>query len=197
MSGNLGRVAAQMAAVNGIQAQGINCLSTEKVVVNNAGIIKSEQDYVTGLITTADSQYDGVTGTQVFLKSYSNLETGLGWNFTGIEPVWNVTYSNGYPIFNWLYNRGDYALIDGHSELTLVKSISATPEIRIKIMDRTIQLISAVMMQSVSVYNTLGAQLISFSTPCYESTIQLPGKGIYIVKAIVNKSVVTDKISLN
>jgi len=197
MTGNLGRIAGQMTAINGIQAQGVNCRSAENVVVNNAGIIKSEQDYITGLITTADSQYDGVTNTRAFLSNYSNLETILGWNFTSVDTVWNATFSNGFPIFNWLYNRSDYALIDGHSELTSVKSISATPEIRIKIVDRTIQLISQELMQSISVYNTLGAQLVYFSTPCYESTIQLPGKGIYIVKAIVNKSVVTDKISLN
>lgn len=197
VSGNTGRIAAQMTSVNGIQAQGINCLSTEKVVVNNAGIIKSEQDYIAGPITIADSQYDGNTGTHAFLSSYSNLETGLGWNFTGTDPVWNVTFDSGYPIFNWLFNRGDYALIDGHSSLTSVKSIQTNPFAGIKITHHTIHLNSTDRIQSVSVYNTLGNQLVNLTTPGYESTIQLPGNGIYIIKVLINNSVVNNKISLN
>lgn len=197
MPGNVGRIAAQMVAVNAIQAQGVNCRATGNVVVNNAGTIKSEPDYVTGLITTADSQYDGVTNTQAFLSSYSNLETELGWNFSGTDPVWNVTFDNGFPVFNWLFNRGDYALIDGHSSVTSVKSIPVHPVVGIKITNRTVQLSSAEMMQSVAVYNTLGSQLVNLTAPCNESTIQLPEKGVYIVKAVINKSVVNNKISLN
>ena len=195
-SGNLGRIAAHMSLVNNIQTKGVDCWATEDMIVDNAGVIKNEQDFITGSVTIVGGQYDGATKTKSFLSEYVNFETYLGWDFSSENNIWSTTMSNGFPIFQWMYNRDDYNQIDGHHKLTGIQSEYLDPRIKIIAFQNKLQLQSDVIIQSVKVYNTSGVELFTSSNQTNQLTINFLKNGIYILKIETNDTIISKKIIL-
>ncbi len=193
-TGNLGRIAAHMSLVNGIQTQGVDCWALEDIVVYNAGIKKNLQNLITGTVTVAESPYDGATKTKTFLRDYTNFETVLGWDFSSTNNVWSKILSKGFPVFQWMSDRDDLNQIDGHLETTGTQSSFVKPEIKLILYPDALLIQSDFVMQSVKIYNTTGFELFSSSNEKSELTLTLPGKGIYIIKVVVNNINVCKKV---
>src|SRR5690606_23393073 len=75
-SGNLGRIAAYMGAVAGLQAQGINCWGYDGVILDDAGTVLTENDLQQGEVTVRNAPYDGVSKTREFLSDPMNYFQG-------------------------------------------------------------------------------------------------------------------------
>lgn len=110
-NGNIGRISGNMGLVSGVQAQGINCWGWDRTVLNNAGTIVTS--YVNGTVTVSNTPFDGDTKTLEFLSDPMNYFNNIGWDFASETNIWAQEMHNGYPIFQWLYNRSDYHQIDG------------------------------------------------------------------------------------
>ncbi len=188
-SGNLGRISAFMGAVNGMQAQGINCWGYDGVVLDDAGTILTEGDLQQGTITIKNAPYDGVSKTREFLSDPMNYFMDLGWDFASDNNVWAQTMHNGYPIFQWMYERGDYAAISGLSGGETGLTQSSTNDLKISITGTTVEVFGA-NISAVKVYDISGKTVYNDM----ETTFELSAKGIYLVTVISDSKVITKKI---
>ncbi len=190
-SGNLGRIAAFMGAVGSVQAQGINCWGFDGVVLDDASFILTESDLQQGEVTVRNAPYDGVSKTREFLSDPMNYFQELDWDFASDNNVWAQTMYNGYPIFQWMYERGDYAAISGLSGGGTGLTQSRADNLTISLTGTTVEVfgtnISAVKVSDISgktVYNGV------------KTVFKLPTKGIYLVavtsdnKEIIRKFIV-------
>ena len=99
-SGNIGRIAANMASAGGQIAQGVNCWASSTVKLNNGGTVVLEKDMTIGAITVANSPYDGETKQSSFLGEVNNYQQVLGWEMGEGKP-WSSTLVNGMPQLSW------------------------------------------------------------------------------------------------
>lgn len=98
-TGKIGRISANMAAVGGQIAQGVNCWAVTTVKLNNAGTILQEEDMVVGTVVTANSSFDGETKQINFLQNIHNY-TQLGWEMGEGKP-WSTVLKDGRPQLSW------------------------------------------------------------------------------------------------
>lgn len=106
-SDRIGRISSAMGKVDVI-AQGANCWAIDGMIVENAGTILNESQFVTGVVVTASTKYDGETKTKAFLSNINHYSLELQWPF-GIGKPWSLTMNGKeQPILQWMFERGDY-----------------------------------------------------------------------------------------
>lgn len=194
-SGNIGRIAATMGAVGGVQAQGINCWGYEGVILDNAGTILTENNLRQGEVTVVNTPFDGVSKTRAFLSEPLNYFQTLAWDFASDNNVWAQTAYNGYPIFQWLANRADYALISGLKDDETSVIEANADDIKMLIYGRNLS-ITGTGIEHVMVFSSTG-QLMHDTGATNNSSIsfELIDAGVYIVvlkqeNAIISKKVI-------
>lgn len=181
VAGNIGRISAFMGRVNNVIAQGAKCWAYNGMVVKNGDYILVESDFVKGEVTERNTPFDGITQSATFLSDPMNYFMELGWDFASDNNVWAQTMSNGKPIFQWLFNRGDYARIDGHSSTTSVDETFSNTA-KVFIIKGQLHIQSQVPVDAMRVYNASG-QLIHKDMHVNSTSIvlELKNKGINIV----------------
>ena len=186
-TGNLGRVSAFMGSVNKIIAQGVNCWGYEGTVMKNAETILLQKDMNQAEVTVANGSYDGLTKSLSYLSDPMSYFLELNWDFASDNNIWAQTMSNGYPIFQWLFKRGDYSLIDGHSTATSIENNYVNPT-RIFVRDKTLFIESDNVINAFNVYNTTG-QLIhrNISLDTKSISVVLEQKGVFVISLFSNR----------
>lgn len=107
-TGTAGRISASMGQVNGVIAQGENSWALETIPVKKNNVTVPSSSYVTGEVTVKEIAFDGESKTALFLRDMNNYNSILGWQL-GPNNSWaSTTNSNGKPILQWLFLRGDY-----------------------------------------------------------------------------------------
>lgn len=195
--GNIGRIAAFMGSVGGVQAQGINCWGSDGVVLNNAGTYLNQGDLNEGEITERNNPYDGVSKSAEYLGNPMHYYMDLAWDFASDNNIWSQTMSNGKPIFQWLINRSDYAMIDGHGGITSVDLISNTTKVVFRVYNKQILINADSNINNISVYNVMGNEIMRISQPGLNHTLKIHYPGIYIVRASVNSHTVNHKVLIH
>lgn len=190
ISGNIGRVGGNMGSVGGVQAQGENCWGYIGTILDNAGTILTEGDMVQGEVATRDTPYDGETKPLTFLSDPMNYFQELGWDFASVDNIWAQTMSNGKPIFQWLFARGDYGDIDGHGSATSMKWQSET-SVQVFVENGQLEVRGESDIKQIRVYTSIG-QLISQHAE--NKPIVLGEKGLYIVCVETAKGIVSKKV---
>lgn len=193
-SGNIGRIAAFMGEVGGIQTQGINCWGYEGLVLNNSGTLLSRNEMNEATVTVRNAPYDGLSKNLAYVSNSMNYFLELEWDFASENNIWAQTMSNGKPIFQWLFNRGDYATIDGHGGITSTKPVKFTPEISYSVSGDGVKLQSKDRMSSVSAYNSMGKEIIRTSNPGHEIFLHIYNPGIYIIRVSMDNQTVSRKL---
>lgn len=185
-TGNIGRISAFMGRVGEIIAQGVNCWAYDGMVVKDFDYKYVEADFKQGTVTERNTPFDGVTKTRAYLSDPMNYFLELNWDFASDNNVWAQTMSNGKPIFQWLFNREDYALIDGHSETTAVDNtfINST---KVHIQNGELHISSESIIDAVRIYNVTG-QLTYNNLKVNKSFVIAPVKqtGVNIVSILSN-----------
>lgn len=193
-TGNIGRISAFMGQVSGVIAQGDRCWGSKEVVLNNAGALLAEQDLNTGTITQKEMSYDGETQSKEFLESLFNYQD-LGWDFTGDDNIWAQQTSNGFPVFQWLYDRADHEQIDGHphSPSGICSPAKEKYEVRYYQTGRRIQVESPEAIQSFALYDSTGKCLHHAKTNEYRVLSPELEAGMYILSITANERAHTYK----
>jgi len=178
VAGNIGRISAFMGgAVEGPFAQGENCWAYDGMVVKNGEYILTESDYVQGEVVVRQTPYDGVSKSIEFLSDPMNYFLELEWDFASDNNVWAQTMSNGKPIFQWLIDRPDYTLIDGHNLKTDILT-QHKPTVGFYFTNGQLNINGINDIKRTSVYSTTG-QLIAQKTG--DEKVILNEKGLYII----------------
>lgn len=112
-NGNTGRISGTMGQVGGVIGQGQNCWASDDLVLTKSGTPVPASQLTTGQVTTAQTPYDGETKSAAFLSDIQNYSSGLSWEIGSGKPWASAMSSGGYPVLQWLFNRGDYEKILG------------------------------------------------------------------------------------
>jgi len=181
ISGNIGRISANMGIVGGVIAQGTNCWGAEGVVLNNGGTILTPS--VMGTVTTSNGIYDGETKSQLFLGDYNNFESILGWNFSGINNIWAHSKNYTYPILQWQYQ-------------SFTTNLQSLPKSYYKIfVDNGIVFVtSEIKMQEIVICDASGKLVQRKILDSSNASFDLKKSGIYIVSIIIDGNRVIRKI---
>ena len=185
-TGNIARISAFMGRVNDVIAQGENCWAYDGMVVKDADYVLVEADFKQGLVDVRNTPFDGVTKTGAFLSDPMNYFFELNWDFASDNNVWAQTMSNGKPIFQWLFDRADYAQIDGHSPATSVDK-TFFKSTRVYIQNGELHVNSDDMIQALRVYNITG-QMVYNNMKVNKSSVVAPltQSGLNIVSVLNN-----------
>lgn len=184
VTGNIGRISANMGMVNGIIAQGVNCWASEDIVLTNAEV--SVSTYATGNITIANTPYDGETKTKIHLSDYTNFESILGWNFSSVNNIWAPTMNYVYPIFQWRYN-------------SLITSLNndSYKEVQLLINHKNVSLSSEKQIERIKVFNMLGNVVYNKKIVSRYDSFELSEPGVYILSTIINNQSINKKFTIN
>lgn len=189
LEGSIGRIASCMMDVDGLP-QGINCWSRETLILDNGGMISDAPN--TGEVTESESPYDGETKDTEFLTNMVNYFQDLGWPFAGEGQVWSQTSSNGYPIFQWLYDRGDYTDIDGLGTGAVGGVRNAEKAVAYSLNGRIIVRVPE-GINKVSVYDMAGKVVYEIMPVSNETSIDIPA-GCYVVRIGTNNGTSIQKV---
>lgn len=184
VSGKLGRICGNMGAIDGAIAQGVNCWGYEGVVLDDAGYIIPDGDLVKGEVSTRNTPYDGETKSLEFLSNAMNYFQDLDWDFASATNIWAQDMSNGKPIFQWQFDRGDYADLDGHTTSINENFLEST---NILFKNGALTINSENQISGVQIYNTAGQLVYStISMNTNEATIQLEQNKVFVVSVLVD-----------
>jgi hypothetical protein len=196
-TGNIGRIAAFMGEVGGIQAQGLNCWGSENTVMNDAGTFLGLNDLNEGTVTVRNNPFDGSTKNNDYLSNPMNYFLELEWDFASDNNIWAQTMSNGKPIFQWLFSRSDYSLIDGHGGTTQLDPTLSKPKISLSVYDKEIKIVSAEQINRVVIYNASGKEQIRSENAGFEANLNIKQTGIYVLIAYVGDQIFSHKFIIN
>lgn len=175
-----------------VQPKCKNVWSGDEIVMMVAGNKISSADF-----STPSYSFHGLIKPNSTINVYE-IFFQLGWDFVSDENVWAETPSNGFPVFQWMQNRGDVNLIDGHKKKSPVSTPSLEDDSEIKCYSANKKIfVSAISeISSVGIYSLTGQMEYTVSPKSLNTVIDLTLSGIKIVRIKTNKGLKIMKISL-
>ena len=145
--------------------------------------------------STPSYSYHGEAKSDSELNIF-NFYAELNWDFVSDENSWAQTPSKGYPIHQWLFNRGDYSELDGHPN-TIESSIEAFKQNSLfnwYIKDSAIHFLSDLLIEKIYIISQKGESILLLENPHQSNSFVLPQKGVLILQLIIQNKTYTLKI---
>lgn len=130
--------------------------------------------------------------------SLFDLNSELKWDFVSEENVWSQESSGGFPILQWMSNRGDADRISGHVSLALSNSGEESGKAyQLQFNSGEMVIHAQGVINKIEIYNIAGGliyqnevQNSSFRYPLSQRT------GVVVLRILVDNQVFTQKIIL-
>jgi hypothetical protein len=157
------------------------------MIVKDVTYLLVEADFKQGEVVDRNTPYDGVTKSTAFLSDPMNYFLELDWDFASDNNIWAQTMSSGKPIFQWLYDRGDYALIDGHTISTAVRQTQLKPG-NMQLNGRTLTINSESKIDELRVYSLTGQlHYHTTSVNAISANVELATDGVFVISVLSDK----------